>query len=126
MANTFDLYQDPSGNWAGPKRHQVQRLFRYLGLRDPGERRGFKAAARGGTLTDFFTGRPTSAGLLAQLMGQAPPSDWVTGKPNRAERRAERLRQTGAQFGYVGKFNPAAIPPVPTDITGDKIGRRRV
>lgn len=116
MPVTTNLYQDPTTQeWMGPRRHQTRRLFNYLGLKDPGERRGFKLAARQGALSDFFGGRPTSADLFNTILTAQNPYD-----KGRKARRFKRLKETASQFGWVGQFNPANIPGVDTGTETDR------
>jgi len=114
------LYQNPEGEWAGPKQRQTHRLFKYLGIQDPGDRRAFRMAARGGELGRYFAGRPTSGELFSKLLTE--PTDYT----GRKARRQERLRQAGSQYAWVGKSG--GIPTAedlaayggPPDVVGNR------
>lgn len=112
---TTNLYQNPAGDWMGPKQRQSARLFRYLGIQDPGDRRAFRTSARSGNLNTYFANRPTSADLFNKLIAGPAPSD-MTG---RQSRRYERLKGAGSQYSWVGQFNPNTLgPPLAGPETG--------
>lgn len=119
MASTVNLYQDPSGGWAGPKKRQAGRLFRYLGIQDPGDKRAFRMAAKGGELGQYFSGRPTSAKLFNDVINKQN-SGYDESLGGRRGRRQDRLQQAASQFGYVGQFDPNNIAPYNPGVAENK------
>lgn len=112
----MNLAQNPSGDWVGPKRRQVGRLFDYLGIQDPGDKRAFRMAARGGQLGTYFQDLPKSYEMFNKLI--TSPGTEYTG---RKAKRFGRLQDAAQQIGYVGridKYNPNA--PSTTPNAGNK------
>lgn len=89
-----------------PSKRRSQRLFRYLGIQDPGDRRAFRMAAQGGQLGQYFADRPSMNELFGKLM--TAPGDAYSG---RKARRFGRMQNAAQYWGTLGQYNPGALPP---------------
>lgn len=106
MAKLFNLGTNSQGEMFGPRRRQVGRLFDYLGIQDPADKRAFRMGARGGTLRQYFADRPSSLDLFSKLV-QDPASGGYTG---RKAKRYDRMQGAAQQLGYVGQYNKPGTP----------------